>query len=616
MATADIVDVELRARTDSYLRNIKNAETQFVAGLDRIENEAAQAGASLDAVGNKGSQAFQRAASQAPRAAAAISGARLQTANLAAQINDIGVQLAGGTSPFLIAVQQGSQINQVIGQAGAAGAVRALAGAFTSLVNPVSLATFAVIGLGGAAIQYFTEFLSNADKSEEAIKRQNDLIREVAKRWGDAVPALQDYLAELDKAKETADALAAGEFIRSDLFDPLKAGAADLAIEMADFVSVLRDAGADTVLIDDLQASFLALREKIDDSSASTQDTDRAQEALNATMALGFGDATALSDALEVLAGKLRVVAERAAEADRQIAAVTSRSSTGGPARYQPGLIDLPTDVPTPDRRPNDIQRIDDEAAFRDRESRRGAGDRRRAAREAQREAEAVAELIARLDEEIALIGASDEQRAVANNLRRVGASVTEEQRERVAELTRELYRQTEAERAAAEAARELSSIGRDALGGFIQDIRDGVSAADALENALNRVLDRLLDISLDALFDVGGGGGGFLGRLFGGFRASGGPVQSGRAYVVGERGPELFAPGQSGRIIPRIPQVAGTANSSQTISMPIVINAQGADAAGLARVERQLESLKRSIPTRIDARADTRQSRGTRPAT
>lgn len=37
----------------------------------------------------------------------------------------------------------------------------------------------------------------------------------------------------------------------------------------------------------------------------------------------------------------------------------------------------------------------------------------------------------------------------------------------------------------------------------------------------------------------------------FGGFRAAGGPVSVGRSYIVGERGPELFVPSGSGRIVP-----------------------------------------------------------------
>lgn len=47
----------------------------------------------------------------------------------------------------------------------------------------------------------------------------------------------------------------------------------------------------------------------------------------------------------------------------------------------------------------------------------------------------------------------------------------------------------------------------------------------------------------------IGGAIGGALG--FGGGRAMGGPVSSGTAYVVGERGPELFVPGKSGSIVP-----------------------------------------------------------------
>lgn len=53
-----------------------------------------------------------------------------------------------------------------------------------------------------------------------------------------------------------------------------------------------------------------------------------------------------------------------------------------------------------------------------------------------------------------------------------------------------------------------------------------------------------------------GKGGGGFSGIFdsllkFGGFRASGGPVSAGRAYVVGERGPELLIPGTAGTVVP-----------------------------------------------------------------
>ena len=49
----------------------------------------------------------------------------------------------------------------------------------------------------------------------------------------------------------------------------------------------------------------------------------------------------------------------------------------------------------------------------------------------------------------------------------------------------------------------------------------------------------------------IGAGRGSLLGQIFGGFRANGGPVMAGRSYVVGENGPEVFSPPQTGTIIP-----------------------------------------------------------------
>ncbi|MEF2550004.1 tape measure protein [Aurantimonas sp. A2-1-M11] len=109
----------------------------------------------------------------------------------------------------------------------------------------------------------------------------------------------------------------------------------------------------------------------------------------------------------------------------------------------------------------------------------------------------------------------------------------------------------------ARETAQDMRDLGKDITGGFISDLRNGASAADALSNALSKVADKLLDIALNSLFSSGGGGGfgggigGIISSIFGGFRASGGPVSSGKAYVVGERGPELMVPSSAGTVIP-----------------------------------------------------------------
>lgn len=93
---------------------------------------------------------------------------------------------------------------------------------------------------------------------------------------------------------------------------------------------------------------------------------------------------------------------------------------------------------------------------------------------------------------------------------------------------------------------------------------------ADAIANVINPAVDTSIDkfgqmeqaVSnvtslMQSIFGRKAGGiiGGILqvglslGKAFGGFRANGGPVRSGKAYVVGERGPELFMPRLNGSI-------------------------------------------------------------------
>ena len=70
---------------------------------------------------------------------------------------------------------------------------------------------------------------------------------------------------------------------------------------------------------------------------------------------------------------------------------------------------------------------------------------------------------------------------------------------------------------------------------------------------------------------------GGAIDNVFGGGRANGGSVNAGTAYVVGERGAELFVPNTSGTIIPN----GGSGGGGSTINVTV----NGAiDAEGTAR--------------------------------
>jgi tape measure domain-containing protein len=84
---------------------------------------------------------------------------------------------------------------------------------------------------------------------------------------------------------------------------------------------------------------------------------------------------------------------------------------------------------------------------------------------------------------------------------------------------------------------------------GSLQGLTNSIRSGDFL-GILGGVLDIFSQLGSAGLF-----GKGLQSKLnaptFGGARAMGGPVSAGKQYLVGENGPELFAPGRSGRIVP-----------------------------------------------------------------
>lgn len=81
------------------------------------------------------------------------------------------------------------------------------------------------------------------------------------------------------------------------------------------------------------------------------------------------------------------------------------------------------------------------------------------------------------------------------------------------------------------------------------------------------------------------GGFGGFLGSAlmsFGGGRAMGGPVSAGTGYLVGERGPELFVPRQSGTIVP---------------NTGVVVQLQGRAAISMGELVFAIDEYRRANP-------------------
>jgi len=120
--------------------------------------------------------------------------------------------------------------------------------------------------------------------------------------------------------------------------------------------------------------------------------------------------------------------------------------------------------------------------------------------------------------------------------------------------------------------------------------------------SVMNDIASAAIDAGLQNLFGSSSGGGlvnigtsllsAFLGAPG---RATGGPVTGGRAYMVGERGPEIFVPTAAGRI-EQPASVGGAPNIRLTIN--ISDNGQGSAPDQMRRSSRQVARAVRNILT------------------
>lgn len=520
--SADVRQIQrqLKGLVGQTQRDTKAIESAF-GGIDK-----AASGAFSNVAANS-NRAFTTAEQGARRYQNAMRASTVQTGNLAAQLNDIGVQLAGGQSPFLIALQQGTQINQALGSGvGARGAVSALAGAFTSLLNPVSLATIAIIGLGGEAIQYFTSLLSEGDKSEEMLKQQAQLIQQVADRWGDAVPALREYADEIKRTQELASLDEGVKIVNQKALDELKRSIVDTRDQMGALVSDLQLAGEETDVILGFQTAFEQFAAAAEDGSLKVDDVDRVQAALaaalNSTGIPAIAEFKSVFDALSAsalgAASSIQKVQQQAAAAKLgpdnlpTLGTLTPLESVNGQLTGDSIAIQNARAEATKSQ----TQIAQEKAARASSRAGRSGGGRSGAISEAERERKAVADLIEQLEFEQSLIGMTDAERAKANALRRAGSAATDEQRAKIEQLVEATYAEREALKGNKEAMRELQAVGKEVLQGIVSDLRAGKSGADILANALDRVIDKLASSAINSLFSGFGGAAG-KGGLLGG---------------------------------------------------------------------------------------------------
>jgi Prophage tail length tape measure protein len=195
-------------------------------GINIDSSSAAQASTALDQLARTGEQvetrversmgditeSMNRAAMANAQSAERLSRqTRASVSNLTYQISDIGQMLAVGQSPFILMMQQGDQVSGALRDLsanGKGGVIGGIGAALRGLLNPITLATYAFIGLGSLAFYWLTGTEEKALSLEKQVKNLSgtfDSFRGYVKTAAMDMESLaEQYGSAAEKARELA----------------------------------------------------------------------------------------------------------------------------------------------------------------------------------------------------------------------------------------------------------------------------------------------------------------------------------------------------------------------------------------------------------------------------
>ena len=225
------------------------------------------------------------------------------------------------------------------------------------------------------------------------------------------------------------------------------------------------------------------------------------------------------------------------------------------------------------------------------------------------------ADLGIKMAKEIAIINRSNDKRTIAAAERRLALlreqmipikqrldTIIQEnaELEKTNKLKQEAIDKDKKQKEQADKLREkYMQIGKSIEEGIVSNLTDAVmgtkTLAEAAISVLNDLKRKIIEVAIQrAVSGIGEKIGGFLGNLFVGKTANGGPVTAGVAFLVGEKGPEILQMGSRGGNI--IPNNAigggGTTNNMITVN----VDASGTSVQGSGSEADELGGLIASV--------------------
>ncbi|GGB55022.1 hypothetical protein GCM10011316_28880 [Roseibium aquae] len=186
LARLDASGVESGAR--DARQALAGIGTSAKATSTDISNLSAAAKASLQAARAQGS-AFKVAGQQAANANKLAAN---EVNILAQQISDGAIQVASGQSLFTAILQQGSQVQFLLGSKGfntIGGSLGLLKQGLIGFLNPLNLALVGLAG-GAAAASALYRAIASDTSATQALEHQDQLIGQLAERYGEVEAAL------------------------------------------------------------------------------------------------------------------------------------------------------------------------------------------------------------------------------------------------------------------------------------------------------------------------------------------------------------------------------------------------------------------------------------------
>lgn len=305
--------------------------------LDRVAASSTKVGTSAIRM----EKALATASARAQHYGTQANKASLYTANLGAQFNDIGVMLAAGQSPLMLAVQQGTQINQVMAQIGgtATDKAKAFKAALGAMFNATSLLTIGTIAAGAAVAQFALKAIRSTNDVmdlEDAVKAADDALKSfgdaaddanlsfsgLLKEFGSASPAMKAALQDIASIEKLRAAAALDEMAKSvaglvtqlSWWDDRSAqSAAQDFLGLSSLGSTSREAAAEfarllVVMEESADASerlqaAMDLRQMLSDATNGFTSMNDAQEEFLLNLAFVIRNA-------EILGGKLKAIGD------------------------------------------------------------------------------------------------------------------------------------------------------------------------------------------------------------------------------------------------------------------------------------------------------------------